>query len=330
MKYSVVAKWGLLAAACAILGWFYGAPFTSLQNNSPKPVSIALAKTPLSTPFYVALEKNYFDKSCVTLKVSEVIGGHNSFSQMISGQADLSTSSDSVMAYQLMENSNFVNLATFVESDNDIKVVLREGIDFKANQKLKVGLVKGSASEYFFSQYTAINQINDSQLDVQFLNVEQMPDALQSAQVDSVVAWEPYAFQSLQSNQRSFLEPTKNLYTLTFNLLARRGFVAQNAKATRCILEALQKANYYIASNPESAKKILLKKLDINAQVVDWVWPDYIFRLNLNRSMLMSIDSQITWAMQQGKIPTAPVPDLRQFVQPSALLALDPSAVNID
>ena len=89
------------------------------------PVTIAVSKTPLSSPFYIAKAIKAFDDTCVEVKYTEVIGGQLAFEKVINGEVEFGTSSDSVMAFQSLNQHAFVTHAMFVQSDNDVKLITR-------------------------------------------------------------------------------------------------------------------------------------------------------------------------------------------------------------
>jgi hypothetical protein len=79
------------------------------------PVTIAVSKTPLSTPFYVAKSINAFEETCVSVEYEAVIGGRAAFEKVMTGMVDFGTSSDSVIAFQSLTKHSFVTHAMFVQ-----------------------------------------------------------------------------------------------------------------------------------------------------------------------------------------------------------------------
>ena len=296
-------------------------------------VVIAVSKTPLSAPIYVAHEKSLFDPSCVKVKLKDVFGGNRSFETVVSGDADFGTSSDSVIVFKSALRNDFVNLGTFVQSDNDVKLVtleesgVRESIDLSGK---KVGVTKGAAGEYFLSTYLAIGGVEIEQIERVYLQPEKLRQALIDNDVDVIVPWEPFAYRTIkQLKGNAKVLQTKNLYTLTFNLLASKTQLASKLPAARCVLEGIQSGINYIASHDGEAQKIIMQRLSLDQGFIDWVWKDYVFKLSLNHSLLMNLQSQANWAIEYGLIEPQQIPDFEQILYTDLLKDIDPLAVNL-
>jgi len=301
--------------------------------QSPKhAVTIAVSKTPLSTPFYVAKAIGAFDKTCVQVKFSEVVGGQKAFSEVMSGKADFGTSSDSVIAFQSLANKDFVTHAMFVQSDNDVKLITHPSAQINSAADLKgkrIGVTKGTASEYFLSTLLALEGLTTEDVLLHHFKPDELINGYSQHEVDAIVPWEPFAFNSAQLLDKDIkIHDTKSLNTLSFNLLSLKAdkIVVEKAK---CIIEGLAVAIDYIASHPEKAKKVVIDELQLSSEFIEWVWPDYIFKLSLNQSLILSLKSQVIWAVATQMTEHAELPSVENFIDSRAMLQVDPGAVNI-
>lgn len=295
-------------------------------------VSIAVSKTPLSTPFYVAQAIGAFDSTCVDVQFDEVIGGQAAFAKVMNGDVDFGTSSDSVIAFQSLAQKSFVTHAMFVQSDNDVKLITRPSDDIKTIIDLKgkrVGVTKGTASEYFLSILLALEGLTIEDIILIHNKPEQLVDSFINNTVDAVTPWEPFVFQSQQLlNQQIKIHDTKNLNTLSFNLISQTADDLLVEKA-KCIIQGIGIATNYIASNPDKSKKIIIKQLNVSPEFIDWVWPDYVFKLALNQSLILSIKSQAKWAVATQMSEFNKLPNVKHFIDSRAMLQVEPAAVNI-
>ena len=140
-------------------------------------VSIAVSKTPLSTPFYVAQAINAFEDTCVNVEYLDVLGGQAAFKKVINGETDFGTSSDSVIAFQSLANKSFVTHAMFVQSDNDVKLITRSKDNITSVLGLKgkkIGVTKATASEYFLSILLAIEGLSINDVELHHYSPEQL------------------------------------------------------------------------------------------------------------------------------------------------------------
>lgn len=317
-----------------ISAFFIGA---LLISNNPwqqerTAVSIAVSKTPLSTPFYIAKYLNTFDDTCVSVEFVEVLGGQAAFSKVIKGDVDFGTSSDSVIAYQSSIIKEFVTHASFVQSDNDVKFItlLSDQINSVFDlQEKKIGVTKGTASEYLLSTLLALEGLTIKSVILVDYKPEKLISALENKEVSAIIPWEPYAFQSqLQLKNRIKIHDTKSINTLSFNLISQKADNLLVEKA-KCIIQGLSQAIDYIASNPEHSKEIVKKELNLSSDFIEWVWDDYIFKLSLNQTLIQNIKSQHIWSLENQNVNIKELPNFNSFVDERALLLVDPKAVNI-
>ena len=316
-----------------ILSLFLSGCQESADNSQGIPIKLSVSTTPLSSPFYVAESLGYFDNGCVRVSMIDTIGGKNSFEKVSSGEADFGTSSDSVIVFKSFLRNDFSNIATFVQSDNDVKLIVLADSPILMSKDLlgkRIGLTKGAAGEYLLSTYLALEGVGVNDVEIISYAPNALSAALLSKDVDLIVPWEPYAYEALNSLEaKTKVIDTKNLYTLTFNLVSRPLQTEEQVKGATCILEALNKSINFMASNPEQAKSIVVKRLNLDKRFLDWVWPDYIFKLSLNNSLLMNMKSQAAWALSIGLVKKSTVPDFKGVIDPSVLTKINPMAVTI-
>lgn len=306
-----------------------------LQHLWSKPrfhVTVAVSKTPLSSPFYVAKSINAFNDTCVEVEYHEVLGGKVAFEKVMNSEVDFGTSSDSVIAFQTLTDNAFVTHAMFVQSDNDVKLVTRAADHFGSTEELKgkrIGVTKGTSSEYLLSTLLAIEGLSFKDVELHHYNPEELIEGFQNNEVDAILPWEPFVFEVSQLlGEEVKIHDTKSLSTLSFNLISQTADGQLVEKAT-CVIQGLRTAIDYIALYPEEAKKIVIAALDLEPAFIDWVWPDYIFKLGLNQSLVLNIQSQATWVMETQMSESRSVPHSEHFIDSRALLQVDPGAVNI-
>ncbi|WP_259365473.1 ABC transporter substrate-binding protein [Colwellia sp. BRX10-3] len=296
------------------------------------PITIAVSKTPLSTPFYIAKAIDAFDQTCVTVEYDEVMGGHAAFEKVMSGNVDFGTSSDSVIAFQSLTAQSFVTHAMFVQSDNDVKLITRATDNIESTLDLKgkrIGVTKGTASEYILSTLLAIEGLTIEDVELHDYKPEQLQQGFSHDEVDAILPWEPFAFQARQLLQNKVkIHDTKSLSTLSFNLISQTADSLLVEKA-ECVIQGLRIAIDYIASNPEESKKIVIDQLNVDPAFIEWVWSDYIFKLSLNNSLILNIKSQAIWAKgaQIGGLKS--VQNSESFIDSRALSKVDPGSVNL-
>ena len=120
---------------------------------------------------------------------------------------------------------------------------------------------------------------------------------------------------------------TKNLYTLSFNLVTKKNSSSESQEKNKRLLKSLLQAIDFINTNPAQAKKIVMTSLDLQKDFIDWVWQDYIYSLSLNHSLLLTLEDEARWAIKSGLTTQTTIPDYQAFIDSKALSEVDNRAV---
>lgn len=297
------------------------------------PLTIAVSHTPLSLPLYVAEKQGYFADEGVQVRFEEVIGGNRAMQAMLDGKSDLATVSETVVMFNSFKHNDFAILASFVKSNDDVKLVTREGNGIAKVSDLagkRIGTITGSASHYFLDTMLLLAGVDPDRAQVVSMQPEAMAQALAQGEVAAAAVWEPYPFKILDSIRDSRIVSTPRFYTLTFNLVASRKIIdsERNTELVK-LLRALVRAEQFIAAEPKKAQAILQSRLGLEQPFVDWIWPRYNYRLALDQSLLSTLESEARWARKHGHVKANNSPNYLGFIYSAPLRAVNPDAVNM-
>lgn len=301
----------------------------SLSNGTPKEseptISIAVSTTPLSAPIIIAQQLALFDKFNVKVELEPTQGGHACFDKLISGKVDLATSSESVVMFNSFHRSDFAVLASFVESNNDIKLLTLNDSGLSLSQNLdgkKFGMVKSSASEFFLYAYLILTGNGEAKIEQVFLEPEQLAPALLAGKVDAISIWEPIGYRLKQEfAEKVYAFPSKGVYNLSFNLIAMKSTINEQEQSYVNILAAIGEAQRYIQNQPEQAKLLVSDYLKIPIEQLNWGWDDYLFRLSLSNVLISNLRTQARWAIATKSVNNVDkIPDFRLVIESKVLM----------
>jgi ABC-type nitrate/sulfonate/bicarbonate transport system substrate-binding protein len=297
-----------------------------------EPLRLAVSLTPLALPIFVAEQQGYFSAEGLTLKINEVIGGHRSLQLVLDGAADLATCSEAVVMFNSFQRRDFAVIATFVTSDDDVKLITRGDISQPRQLAGKrVATVVGAASHYYLDTLLLLNGVDPKSVQVANLQPEAMADALKQGKVDAFAIWEPYPFKALASVPGSrVLLPKSGAYMETFNLVAHAKLRGVRDGELVKLLRALDRAQEFIRSEPRQAQAILRNRLHVDQSFIDWIWPRYNYRLTLAQSLITTLEGEARWAREEGHVTARHSPNFLDFIHSAPLRAARPTAVSID
>ncbi len=306
----------------------------SLAIASPllraEPLTLAVSRSPLSLPLYVAQQNGYFSAEGLEIKFNECLGGHRCLRMVLDGQADVATSSDLPIVMNSFSSPDYAVIATFTKSSADIKLIASARSKIQSAAQLagkRIGVTPGSAGEYFLELFLLTAGVDPQTVTMVNLQPEELVPALQAGQVEAVAVWQPYGYQAVQGPAKGRVLPGGKAYIQTFNLVSHRKLVgARDATLTK-LLRAVDRAEQFIQEKPNQAKDILRRQLTPDAGFIDAVWPGLYFRLGLDQTLLATMEGEARWARREGRADGQLTPNFLKLVHAAPLRAIKPDAV---
>ncbi|MGC9461124.1 ABC transporter substrate-binding protein [Vibrio genomosp. F10] len=290
-----------------------------VPNSSP--IKIAVSQTPLSSPFIIAQHLKLFDQKHINVEFVPCSGGVACAKALFNNEVDFATASESVVMFESFKHDDLSVLTSFAESGNDLKLLaLGEGKITSINELegKKVGVVKASASEFYFDSLLIAHNLKRAQVQRVYLAPNELNNALITGGVDAISVWEPYGYAVMLESPDIINLGLEGVYNLTFNLLTRSSLEEQHMTNSVIILEQLNTAIQWMHAQPEQAKSIVAKALNIPRTQLDWSWQDYTFRLSIGNALLSNLQLQARWAIETELVERA-LPNYRRVLSPKAL-----------
>ena len=142
-------------------------------RQSVKPieeVTLGVETSLLPAAVWVAEDKGFFQKEGLALNIKEFDSGRLSFLAMLrDGDVDISTVAPTPIMFNSFERQDFSIFATFVYSDDDVKVITRKdkGIEKAADLKgKKVGTPAGTTGQFFLAAFLTLNNVPSSEVEM--------------------------------------------------------------------------------------------------------------------------------------------------------------------
>lgn len=309
---------------------------TSRQKKVSRVEQITLgAETSLlSAPVWVAENKGYFEDERLDLKIKSFDSGRLSFLAMLKGEGvDISTVAPTPIMFNSFSRKDFSILASFVYSYDDVKVIARKDKGIRAAEDLKgkkVGTPAGTTGQFFLAAYLTYNGIPTSAVEMIDVKPLALPTALESNQVDAIVIWEPHAYNALQLLQDKAIRlPSSEVYKETFNFMVMKDFAEKYPEALIRFLRANYRAIEFIKNNKEEAQIIVADRLKLNKETMTVLWDEFIFELSLEQSLLMTLDAEARWAIENRLTDATLIPNYLDYIYPEAMKAVESTAVDI-
>ena len=318
------SRFSILEQPIVFIGYIFLMVISSQAIAKEKDVvRIAMSTTPLSAPFIIANEKGYFKELGLNIEINKVKGGNLAFECLVSGEADIVTSSEAVVMFNSFKRNDFSIFSTFVTSDNDVKILARtdSGINKVTDLKgKKVGTIIGASAHFFLNHTLLMNGISEDDVYVSNLKPQESKKILEEKKLDAIVTWEPYAYLAHKElgDEVKFIEHDR-IYVETFNAISMKEYANKNEKTLVKVTQALMKAVQFIKDKPETTQKIVAKVLDKELHVIRNTWKDFNFLVELNQWLLSSMETEARWAIKNNFLKAKKLPNYIDYINTKPL-----------
>jgi NitT/TauT family transport system substrate-binding protein len=330
----IMAVFGTALVAMALGLWWRWGPDQAARVLGPsEAVRVAVVSSPVAAPVWIATAQGFFRDAGVEVTVLEFETGPAALAGMLRGEADVAMSSDTACVLHWLAGRDFALVATFARSASVSHIITRAGTGIAAAADLRgkrVGTVTGTSAH--FSLYTALLREGLALEDVHVNEgkPDALPEMLRQGQVDAVVIWEPFASRAKAGLQGSaMILPASGLYSSTVNLVARTGFAGQHPAAVQRLVQGLEAAIQFIHQHPAEAYALMAQRSRPDAPLTEAGWQEYTFGLQLDQSLLPSLENIARWAIRQRFTEVTTVPNFLETIDFQALDAVKPEAISI-
>ncbi len=297
--------------------------------------SVRMAYIPFmgEPPVIIARHEGYFLDEGLSVRFKRNAAGKVSLQDLLEGRVDVITIADTPIAYKAFERTDFVILSAITHTDRIAGAVARRdhGIDDpRALAGRRVGLFKGTASDYLLDTYLLAFGLDPAAVTTVDLRPRQLVKALLDGRVDAIFTWQPHVHTALRRlGANAYRLPTDGMKVLDWQLVAMRRYVESNPDVAIKLLRALDRAMSFLHENRQRSMDIFAAESGIARDVVAALWDDFSFGLYLSESLLINLEDQARWALGAGKLHAPAIPNYLDLVHSQALRAVRPDAITL-
>lgn len=301
-----------------------------IKNNrdtaSNATIRYAAPLTIAAAPVYVADAMGFWTEEGVDVEMTYFDSGRKALDALLSDNAELMSVSETPPLRAYLGGSK-INVVTTVTEHKEAKLTVRTDKISKPEdiKGKKIGTVAGTNSDYYMYRWLEENGIKVDEVEIIQLDAAPLAQAFVQGDVDAMFAWEPHnfnAYSKVPDNAASW--PTE-LYNGRHCIIMNSEYLNDNTDKAEKIIRGFIKAEEYIKNNPEDAKRIVRETTGMSEDALNQLWEEYTYKVQLDDGLLDIINGEAAWIKSsENNNSTA---DLAQFVNPKALLNVDPSRV---
>jgi ABC-type nitrate/sulfonate/bicarbonate transport system substrate-binding protein len=280
----------------------------------------------------IAEEKGYFKANGLDVTLKDYISGPPAVADMLAGKLDLATAADFVGVINSFTHPELRIVAAQARADSFFLVARQDrGLNNAADLKGKrIGFTRDTAGHFFLGQYLTFNHLSLSDVTLTDLPPDKLVDALADGSLDAIVTFNPHisdAQKRLGSNAHVW--PLQGDEKLSPLLYANSSLTSQKPEAIRRYLRALIEAEDYIQMNNDAARGVVGSYLKFDDNYMQAVWSNITFDVSLDQDLLINMDDEARWAIENKITPVQTAPDYLQFIYFNSLEAVKPEGITV-
>jgi len=296
-------------------------------------VTVGISKAFLSIPVYIAQKQGFFSDEGLDVTVKEYSSGKKATQALFAGEVAISTVADMPLVFESFKREDFCIIATFTYSFHMVKIIARKdsgikkGVDLKGK---KVGANRGTSSHFFLVVFLIHNRLSIPEVEMINIKTVDLPAALKNNEVDAISVWQPYTQTAMQLLGNNAVElPSSENYRTTFSFAVMKVLAKEHPEILQKFLRAIDKATAFIRKDREKAQEIIAGSFNLDKNVVNAVWDDFVFEISLDQPLLVSWDNIARWAIKNKLVNKKKIPNYLNYICLDALQAVKPNSITI-
>ena len=322
----------VLVAAILVSSFVYLGSQNSYSGNVES-VTIGMQNQEINSLIYIANDQHYFNSQGLNVTVKFYSSNLAAVNDMLSGKLDFATASEFVLATEALANQNIRAIAT-IDKNTQVSIV---GLKDKGIENIsdlagkKIGVFMNGVVEFYLGQFLELNGMNINQVTLVDYSSLNVTSALASGVFDAAIVGRTTLDSIEQSfSSNSIVEwPAQNSQPTYYNAYCTQTFSVAHPDIINRFLKSLLQAENYAIDNPEKAKAIIQKQLNLSDTVISEIWPQNLFSLSLDQSFVLSTQNEAQWLIDNNLTNATSVPNVLSYIYTNGLVSVKPSGVNL-
>ena len=281
---------------------------------------------------YVAAEKGYFKDEGIDVEIKPYEYGILTIPDVLNGTLDMSLANEFAFVVRSFDFPKLRILASIDKTKSYELIARRDrGITTPADLKgKKIAIPKGSQSEFFLGTFLTFNHLSLRDVQVVYTQPFDLENAIASGKVDAILIWPPLSFNAAKKlGANAIVWDAQNGQNAYFVLIGSEDLVYTRPHVIEKTVRALMRAEEFVKNNTPEANQIVRDRTNTDERYIQYVWQQNSFMVSLDQTLLLSMEDEARWAIDNILIDKPAVPNYLDFISFDALTKVKPDAVTI-
>jgi len=306
----------LLAVSTLLIFFAVICAYTIVNSTHKNTITFIYSNKVNYEPMIIATEKRYFEDEHLDIKVSTVVGGIQAAEAIATGSADAAAMGDAPAIMLMSKNIPVKIVARYGGGDTIHRLIaLRSITSPEALSGKRIGLQLGSSTHGGFMLWASANNLDMAKVDLVALNPLDIPDALNTGQIDAMAGSEPWPTnaETLCRDKVYELADFSGLgNTFPHMLVVTERLIGKNPQAVESLIRAIQRSVDYIKNNPDGTAEITAKYIGLPKKIQKRCTNRLSWEIGWEEQDLQSMHITAGFLKDFGKIKK--VPDFHNFI----------------
>jgi len=306
----------------------------SSSVRTKETITVAHAPFESTALLSIAQDQQFFSQNGLIVTTKKYDTGVGALEGMVRGDADIAEGTAEFPMVRSAFNKEKIRVIGSIDRAEVIYLIGRKdhGIAQVADLKgKKVATAVGTIAEFYLGRFLILNGMNMQDITlVDLATPAEWVNAIVNGDVDAIAIAQPHAGliqKELGANAVAWsAQSNQPLYTL---MIAGDDWITQHPETIRRFLKSLAQAEEYLIRNPAEAKSIVQQQLNLDSGYMETVWSQNQFSLFLDQSLVLAMEDEARWMIDNQLTPETQVPDFLDYIYEDGLKAVKPQAVNI-
>lgn len=334
MKISSLVKTVILVLVLIVLSLVLILDESTLKPAELEQVRLGTSSSITNSLMFIALDQGFFEEEGIELIFEPYPSSQSALEDVFTSKLDLVITAETPVVFKSFEREDFMIIASVYSAYNDPKIIglLNKGIKTPEDLAGKtIGTTKeGQAAHYFLHLFLSKYGLVDAGINMVHMSPSDLVDELSGGEIDAISIFEPYVSRAtslIPSQTIVFSEP--KLYFKFAVLVGQQSFVTDNPIIVQKVLSGLLQAQEFIINNNQEATQAIASRLGIGVSEVDQAWKTSIISVALDQNLLLTMENEATWALENNFVEGTTVPNFLDFIYFAGLEEIDSFKVTI-
>lgn len=281
---------------------------------------------------WVAQDQGYFSANGLDVTIKEYEAGKLAADVLLAGEVDIATAAEFVLVSNSFVHEDLRVLGA-IATARVVELVARidRGIQQPSDLSGKsIGVTRKSAGEFFLGRFLLSHGLALTDVEIADLSPSDIVEAISNAEIDAALTWDPNIYEiKNRLGENAISWPGQSGQDFYFILIGREEWVETHSSAVERFLTALVQAEEFVETNNEAAQQLIAELFDLETAYVQYVWPKHHFVLSLPQALIMAMEDEARWRIENNLTDKTAVPNYLDFIYWDALEAVKPEAVTV-